>query len=84
VRRSAAPGSWHRIVVEAWRDVLEADHLEDHDDFFEEGGDSMKAIRAMVRIDPRLRVSDLYRHRTAAALAAHLTETYGEPPAPSS
>ncbi|KDQ69938.1 hypothetical protein DT87_22915 [Streptomyces sp. NTK 937] len=84
VRQSAVPGSWRRLVVEAWRDVLEAGHLEDHDDFFEEGGDSMKAIRAMVRIDPRLRVSDIYRHRTAAALADHLTETYGEPPAPSS
>ncbi|GGP48830.1 hypothetical protein GCM10010231_19930 [Streptomyces sindenensis] len=84
VRQSAGPGPWHRLVVEAWRDVLGADHLEDDDDFFEEGGDSMKAIRAMVRIDPRLRISDLYRHRTAAALADHLAETYGEPPAPSS
>ncbi|WP_226366970.1 amino acid adenylation domain-containing protein [Pseudonocardia sp. ICBG162] len=84
VRQSAPPGSWQQLVVEAWRDVLGADQLDDHDDFFAKGGDSMKAIRAMVRIDPRLRVSDIYRHRTAVALADHLTERYGERPAPSS
>ncbi|MFH9477544.1 amino acid adenylation domain-containing protein [Streptomyces anulatus] len=81
-RKPAPPGSWRRLVAEAWRDVLEAEHLEDHDDFFAKGGDSMKAIRSMVRIDPRLRISDIYRHRTTAALAEHLTEKYGERPPP--
>jgi hypothetical protein len=40
----------------------------------------MKAIRSMVRIDRRLRVSDIYEHPTVTALADHLTERYGEQP----
>ncbi|MFB7918443.1 amino acid adenylation domain-containing protein [Streptomyces sp. NPDC056061] len=71
-------GGWYRVVLDAWRDVLGSDRLDGHDNFFESGGDSMKAIRSMVRIDRRLRVSDIYKHPTAAALSDHLTERYGE------
>lgn len=74
----AQAGHWYRVVVDAWRDVLEVANLEGHDDFFDRGGDSMKAIRSMVRIDRRLRVSDIYDHPNAIALAEHLTERYGE------
>ncbi|MFI0263052.1 amino acid adenylation domain-containing protein [Streptomyces sp. NPDC017056] len=73
-------GSWYRVVLDAWRDVLGVDHLDGRDDFFENGGDSMKAIRSMVRIDRRLGVSDIYDHPTASALADHLAERYGEQP----
>lgn len=84
--RSAGPGGpaddgkWYRLVIDAWLDVLGVDHLEGHDNFFEHGGDSMKAIRGMVRIDRRLRLSDIYEHPTATALVAHLTAVYGECP----
>ncbi|TNM34305.1 non-ribosomal peptide synthetase [Streptomyces sedi] len=72
-------GGWYGLVLDAWRDVLGVP-LRGHDDFFENGGDSMKAIRSMVRIDRRLRVSDIYRHPTAAALTDHLTNRYGTRP----
>ncbi|GGK01900.1 hypothetical protein GCM10011583_36940 [Streptomyces camponoticapitis] len=84
--RSAGPGGpaddgkWYRLVIDAWLDVLGVDHLEGHDNFFEHGGDSMKAIRGMVRIDRRLRLSDIYEYPTATALVAHLTAVYGECP----
>ncbi|MFG2289674.1 amino acid adenylation domain-containing protein [Streptomyces sp. NPDC048595] len=76
----ARAGDWYRTVLEAWRDVLDVDHLDGHDNFFAVGGDSMKAIRSMVRIDRRLRVSDIYEHPTVTALADHLTDLYGEQP----
>ncbi|GAA3193781.1 MULTISPECIES: non-ribosomal peptide synthetase [Streptomyces] len=79
-RAAERAGDWYRVVLDAWQDVLDVDHLEGHDNFFENGGDSMKAIRSMVRIDRRLRVSDIYRHPTVTALAHHLTEHYGEQP----
>ncbi|MFI6765235.1 amino acid adenylation domain-containing protein [Streptomyces sp. NPDC050355] len=73
-------GDWYRAVLDAWCDVLGVEHLDGHDNFFEIGGDSMKAIRSMVRIDRRLRVSDIYEHPTVTALADHLTDRYGEQP----
>ncbi|MFI6081766.1 amino acid adenylation domain-containing protein [Streptomyces sp. NPDC051217] len=80
----ANDGKWYRLVIDAWLDVLGVDHLEGHDNFFEHGGDSMKAIRGMVRIDRRLRLSDIYEHPTASALVGHLTAVYGECPSSSS
>jgi acyl-coenzyme A synthetase/AMP-(fatty) acid ligase len=79
-REPEAAGNWHRVVTDAWREVLGVHHLDGHDNFFEHGGDSMKAIRSMVRIDRRLRVSDIYDHPTVTALADHLTERFGERP----
>ncbi|WP_369175720.1 non-ribosomal peptide synthetase [Streptomyces mutabilis] len=76
----ARTGTWHRLVSDAWCDVLGVDHLAGDANFFDHGGDSMKAIRSMVRIDRRLRVSDIYEHPTVTALADHLTERYGEQP----
>ncbi|GGZ29805.1 hypothetical protein GCM10010387_24010 [Streptomyces inusitatus] len=73
-------GNWQRVVTDAWRDVLSVDHLDGDANFFDHGGDSMKAIRSMVRIDRRLRISDIYEHPTVDALSDHLAERYGEQP----
>ncbi|WP_413751841.1 non-ribosomal peptide synthetase [Streptomyces sp. R-74717] len=73
-------GNWQRVVTDAWREVLGVDHLDGDANFFDHGGDSMKAIRSMVRIDRRLRISDIYEHPTVTALSDHLAERYGEQP----
>lgn len=79
-REPARAGNWQQVVSDAWRDVLGVGHLDGHDDFFDRGGDSMKAIRSMVRIDRRLRLTDIYEHPTVSALSGHLAERYGEQP----
>ncbi|GAA1240494.1 hypothetical protein GCM10009665_34200 [Kitasatospora nipponensis] len=57
------------LVAGVFQDVLERPVGLD-EDFFAAGGDSMRAIRAVGRIDPELSVLDLFTHPTARALAA--------------
>lgn len=77
---SGPRGDWYRTVLDAWLAVLDRDHLYGHDDFFASGGDSMKAIRSMVRIDRRLRLSDIQKYPTATGLAEFLTKRFGDRP----
>ena len=63
------------VVGTAWREILGADaRLEE--DFFDLGGNSLLALRicrALRDRDLTVAVKDVYQHRTAAGLAAHLT-----------
>ncbi|PYC87631.1 non-ribosomal peptide synthetase [Streptomyces tateyamensis] len=59
------------LVADVFRDVLERQVGLD-EDFFAAGGDSMRAVRAVRRIDPELSVLDLFTHPTVRALAARL------------
>ncbi|MGI5479419.1 non-ribosomal peptide synthetase [Streptomyces lavendofoliae] len=75
----APAGYWELRIASVWQELLGADRVSRDDDFFALGGDSMKAIRSMPRIDPGLRWGDMYRHSTVRALAEHLRTTVGEP-----
>ncbi|TQN27789.1 non-ribosomal peptide synthase protein (TIGR01720 family)/amino acid adenylation domain-containing protein [Haloactinospora alba] len=63
-----------RVVTEVFAEVLGTDRVGVHDDFFDLGGDSIVALRALSRIAERLGAAPdqrtLFRDRTAAALAA--------------
>ncbi len=61
-----------RRIGAVWAALLGADEVGADDDFFALGGDSFAAVRATRRIDPALRVIDLYAHSTVAELAAFL------------
>jgi acyl-coenzyme A synthetase/AMP-(fatty) acid ligase/thioesterase domain-containing protein/acyl carrier protein len=60
-----------------WRKILQLDSIDRHDDFFENGGDSMRAARMFVELDRRLGidqpVSLLAEAPTIASLAAMLS-----------
>lgn len=82
VRKVATPhnprGDWESIVVAAWEDVLGVEMTSD-DNFFDGGGDSISAIKSLARIDGRIRLADIYKNPTPAALSGYLQEKYGEP-----
>ncbi|MFV0131783.1 non-ribosomal peptide synthase/polyketide synthase [Streptomyces sp. HMX87] len=62
-----------RVLAEVWADVLGVDAVGAEDDFFDLGGDSILATRALARIreelGARLSVRDVFTARTVAALA---------------
>ncbi|MFS8498369.1 MAG: amino acid adenylation domain-containing protein [Micromonosporaceae bacterium] len=59
-------------VARVWQEVLGVESVGIHDDFFQLGGDSFTAVRAVRAIDPHLRVIDLFTHPTVAELASLL------------
>jgi acyl-coenzyme A synthetase/AMP-(fatty) acid ligase len=72
-------GSWGYLVIETWQYILGVDRMGYHDNFFENGGDSFKALRSIVRIDSRLRLTDIFQYPTPSALSNYLADRYGEP-----
>ncbi|MEU0397745.1 amino acid adenylation domain-containing protein [Streptomyces sp. NPDC006208] len=69
-----APETEHeRVVLEVFRDVLEAPNCTVEDDFFAMGGHSLNAVRTAARIRQRtgvdITVQDIYEARTPAGLA---------------
>ena len=71
-------------IATVWAEVLgldvDATPLGIDDDFFALGGESMKAVRAVRRIDARLPVLDLFAHPTVRSLAAYLDGLDGSAP----
>ncbi|MDX3189837.1 amino acid adenylation domain-containing protein [Streptomyces sp. MN03-5084-2B] len=61
-----------RRVAAVWAEVLDVPEVGADDDFFALGGHSFTAVRAVRRIDERLRVIDLFLHPTVRELAAYL------------
>lgn len=61
-------------VARVWQEVLGVESVGVDDNFFDLGGDSFSAIRAMVALDRRLRVVDLFKNPTVRALAVRLSE----------
>ncbi len=63
-----------KALVEIWEEVLELQSLSVEDDFFELGGDSLKAVCVLSRIRHRLgagaEFADLFAHPTVAGLSA--------------
>jgi amino acid adenylation domain-containing protein/non-ribosomal peptide synthase protein (TIGR01720 family) len=68
-------------LVSVWQDVLGRQGLGIHDNYFESGGDSITAIQVVSRLRRfgwQLRVADLFRHPTIAALAPCLKQDRGQ------
>ncbi|MGW5668942.1 amino acid adenylation domain-containing protein, partial [Micromonospora sp. NPDC003776] len=66
-----------KALAERWAAVLGYDSVGIDDDFFDLGGDSFKAIKALAGNDPAISVLDLFRHPTIRSLTEHLAATGG-------
>ncbi len=68
-------------VAEVWSELLRAAEIGVEDNFFDLGGDSIQAVRLVSRLNQRLgaslRVQDVFRHQSVAALAAQVAATRG-------
>ena len=83
---AAAPrSSREEVLTRVWRKVLERDDAGIHDDFFRLGGDSILALRVVstARAEGVLvTLTQLFRHRTPAAIAAVVEASPQEAHAP--
>ena len=61
-------------VMQAWREVLETEHLSVTDNFFHVGGDSISAIDMVCRLPAKVNVSKLYEHPVLEDFARHFRE----------
>ncbi|MFJ7261252.1 amino acid adenylation domain-containing protein [Streptomyces globosus] len=68
---------FEKRIAQVWREVLGIETVRLENSFFELGGDSMQAMRAMA-IDPAITWSAVYRYPTLLELAQHLADTAGE------
>jgi surfactin synthase thioesterase subunit len=59
-------------VLDAWRQALGRDDVHPYADFFDIGGSSFTAIKVRRLLGGTVPLAELFRHRTAAALAAYL------------
>ncbi|GAA3486536.1 amino acid adenylation domain-containing protein [Streptomyces cremeus] len=72
------PGE-HRVAA-AWREVLGLERVGVHDNFFEAGGDSLRAVAVVGALRAEgldVAVRDLFEHRTIAGLAGVLSGRTG-------
>ncbi|MGB3468470.1 MAG: condensation domain-containing protein, partial [Cyclobacteriaceae bacterium] len=71
-----------KVMAAIWSEILLLEEVGTMDNFFNSGGDSIKAIRLIYEVKERLAVtldlSDLYNHQTLGELAAVLTEKQGQ------
>jgi len=71
-----------RVVADLWKDALGVERIGIHDDFFDLGGNSQKAIRLCYRVkevfDIDFPVSELFQASTVAAMAALIDRAPGE------
>ncbi len=69
-------------IAEIWRSVLDLDRVGVEDSFWDIGGDSIRAIRLIARLNEsglKVGLQDMFRHGTVAALAERLAAS--APPA---
>lgn len=63
-------------LIRIWREVLGVDRLGIHDNFYEMGGDSIKAIQIASRLQKysyKANMGDLFKYNTIAELSCHVT-----------
>ncbi|MFF8989325.1 acyl carrier protein [Streptomyces sp. NPDC014983] len=61
-------------VRHVWREVPGTDDVRPHSDFFDLGGNSVAALKVRRLLGGGVPLTELFRHRTAAALAAYLAD----------
>lgn len=63
-----------RRIIEIWQQAMDIDKIGIFDDFFESGGDSLKAMQVVLVLakDFEITVTQVYQYRTAARLAGHI------------
>jgi amino acid adenylation domain-containing protein len=71
-----------QLLARTWADVLEVDRVGVHDSFFELGGNSVLMLALQTKLagefpGTNLRLAELYRNLSVAALAAHLEDRGG-------
>jgi hypothetical protein len=78
---TASDSAADRGVARVWQRVLTLDRVGGHDKFFDLGGNSIRlpAVPAALHKHPEnqasITLTDLFRHPTVAAVAAHLDQT---------
>ena len=82
VREAAAPrNAVEQTLLALWREVLGLATIGIHDNFFDLGGQSLKAVRLRAKIESNLNVSvslrDLFARPTIAELAVAIAEASG-------
>jgi nonribosomal peptide synthetase DhbF len=81
-----ADSALHREIAAVWSGVLGVDRIGPHDDFFQLGGNSLRAVRVAARLTGAGRAvtaAQLFTSPTVAALAAELARAPAEAaPAP--
>jgi amino acid adenylation domain-containing protein len=66
-----------RALVARWAEVLGYETVGIDDDFFDLGGDSFKAIKALRGLETPISVLDLFRHTTIRSLTGHVESSAG-------
>ncbi|WP_169713530.1 non-ribosomal peptide synthetase [Paludifilum halophilum] len=67
-----------KILVEAWQQVLERGHISIHDNFFDLGGESLKAIQVSNHLKKDnliMEIKDIFEYPTIAELSSHVVES---------
>jgi surfactin family lipopeptide synthetase A len=75
VEYAAPRNEKERILAELWQEILHLDRVGIRDQFFELGGDSIKAMQIASRLKPyrlKMRLKDLFQHPTIEELAPHV------------
>jgi amino acid adenylation domain-containing protein len=76
ISREAPADDLEARLLAIWQEVLHVEDIDRHEDFFELGGDSLKAIRLVTQIARALEVDlgvrDLFEHPTGAGLTTVL------------
>ncbi|WP_341299967.1 amino acid adenylation domain-containing protein [Lysinibacillus sp. FSL H8-0500] len=70
-----------QAIVKVWNEILETEYRSIKDNFFEQGGDSLKAIRFINKLDEQgyvLTLEKLFLHPTIEGLALNLEEKKDE------
>jgi len=79
-RYEAARNGVEAMLSELWRDVLGVEHVGIHDDFFDLGGDSIKGVIFIDRLQERLgeivHVVNIFNAPTIASFAKYLEEQH--------
>ena len=78
--------SLEQAITGIWEQILGAENISPHDDFFDLGAQSLQAIQVANRLGVELarevRVAWLFQHPTAAELAHHLEDHRDAPTSP--
>nr|QEO74523.1 AMP-dependent synthetase and ligase [uncultured bacterium] len=81
-REYVAPRSpLEQVVAGIWAELLKVERVGLEDNFFDLGGDSIKAVRLVSRVNERLgadlRVQDVFKHQTVEPLAQRIATRSG-------